>query len=334
MIARRLAFRSFVDYAASVRHAVLDVQILARESRAWRLDRRRLGDVLLERGAEGAPYLATVSPAWRTLCFTFTADTGDGRSLDAWEAGDRALCRLAGGARASLVVRRPGEWFAVVAGASAVATLGGDPDPEPGTSVVIPRPERLASLRALASRALEASEGHEGTAAGASASLGRTLLGEALAAFADGSRAVPPPSHARIGRRPVLERLEEFLARRASEPLYVAELCEATGLPERTLRFILAEQYGTSPVRLLRNRRLCQLRHALLGGADSDQSVAAIATRFGFRHMGQLAADYRALFGEAPSATLRRSREGEPLEALAPAEYPEAEPAYELVEPT
>ena len=65
-------------------------------------------------------------------------------------------------------------------------------------------------------------------------------------------------------------------------------------------------------MRLLRSRRLCQVHRALLD-APVGAHVAEIAESFGFRHLGQFAADYRELFGERPSETIRRapSRGGE-----------------------
>lgn len=319
---RRLAFRSFVEYAASVRHAVLDVQILARQERPWRLDRCRLGEVLLEHGVEGAPFVAAGTAARGAVSFYFSAGGGDGRSLDFCDVDASVLCRLAGGSRLSLVVRRPGEWFALTANAGAVAALAAELGPgfgeDLGTSVSLRvAPERLARLRELAASFLLAgAEGREPQGAETPASLGRTLLTEALRTSGTAVPPAPGAGRVRIGRQPVLERLDETLARRGAEPLYVADLCEATGLRERTLRYVVDEQYGTSPVRLLRSRRLCQLHRALLDAASGDQSVAAVASRCGFRHMGQLAADYRALFDELPSATLRRARAGEPYEAV------------------
>ena len=48
-----------------------------------------------------------------------------------------------------------------------------------------------------------------------------------------------------------------------------------------------------------------QVRRALLD-VSADASVSEIARRFGFRHLGQFASDYRVLLGELPSETLRR----------------------------
>jgi hypothetical protein len=38
-----------------------------------------------------------------------------------------------------------------------------------------------------------------------------------------------------------------------------------------------------------------------------ETSVASLCARLGFSHPGQMAAGYRAMFGELPSVTLRRS---------------------------
>jgi AraC-like DNA-binding protein len=49
------------------------------------------------------------------------------------------------------------------------------------------------------------------------------------------------------------------------------------------------------------------LGHRALWRGGPDASVSEVARRYGFRHLGRFAASYRALFGELPSATLRRS---------------------------
>jgi TolB-like protein len=65
---------------------------------------------------------------------------------------------------------------------------------------------------------------------------------------------------------------------------------------------------GRSPVAVLRDLRLDLVRHALLerGG---DETIAVLATRCGFDHLGRLSTWYRERFGESPSATRARGRE-------------------------
>jgi len=45
-----------------------------------------------------------------------------------------------------------------------------------------------------------------------------------------------------------------------------------------------------------------------LQNLDNATSVTNEAARWGFLHFGRFAQEYRALFGELPSETLRRSR--------------------------
>jgi AraC family ethanolamine operon transcriptional activator len=62
-----------------------------------------------------------------------------------------------------------------------------------------------------------------------------------------------------------------------------------------------------SPTEYLRRRRM-QLAHRTLRNGGSDAAtISAVARRYGFWSLGRFAADYRALFGELPSATLRRA---------------------------
>ena len=60
-----------------------------------------------------------------------------------------------------------------------------------------------------------------------------------------------------------------------------------------------------SPRAYLAAMRLDGVRRELVP-TDPPAKVADVANRWGFWHMGQLAADYRKQFGELPSETLRR----------------------------
>ena len=53
-------------------------------------------------------------------------------------------------------------------------------------------------------------------------------------------------------------------------------------------------------------RRMHMVRRALRESTPAETTVAEIATRYGFWQFGRLVIEYKALFGEAPPATLAR----------------------------
>ncbi len=108
-------------------------------------------------------------------------------------------------------------------------------------------------------------------------------------------------------RGPVMRRFEQILAENLNEALYVPEICAAVGVPERTLRLYCADRLGMSPHRYLWLRRMHQARRELALADASKTMVTEVATQHGFWELGRFSVEYRQLFGEAPSTTLRRS---------------------------
>jgi AraC-like DNA-binding protein len=104
----------------------------------------------------------------------------------------------------------------------------------------------------------------------------------------------------------VMRRLEGVLEANPDRTLYVAELCAAVGASDGTLRACCQEYLGMSPMRYLWLRRMNLARRALLTADPAASSVTGIATNFGFWELGRFAVAYRSLFGESPSAALRR----------------------------
>ena len=107
-------------------------------------------------------------------------------------------------------------------------------------------------------------------------------------------------------RSKVIAKFEDYLAARQYEPAYLAEICTAIGASERTLRTCCHEYFGMGPTHYLWLRRMHQARRALLGAEPQTTTVTAVATDHGFWELGRFSVDYRQLFGELPSASLRR----------------------------
>jgi transcriptional regulator GlxA family with amidase domain len=122
----------------------------------------------------------------------------------------------------------------------------------------------------------------------------------------------------------VLGLFEELLAERGNAPLHLGEICMAIGAPERTLRACCQQHLGMGPIRYLWLRRMHLARQALLKADATSTTVTSIATEQGFWELGKFAVAYRSLFGEPPSATLRRQPGDRPILQDSPFALPSA----------
>lgn len=103
------------------------------------------------------------------------------------------------------------------------------------------------------------------------------------------------------------------LARRAdcwmrdhlASPIQIPDVCLALRVSRRELEYAFRSTFSQSPRDHLLVLRLNALRRALQRGGEHG-SVSHLALDCGLTHFGRLATQYRTLFGESPSATLRR----------------------------
>jgi AraC family ethanolamine operon transcriptional activator len=108
-----------------------------------------------------------------------------------------------------------------------------------------------------------------------------------------------------FSRSRVIARTLALIEANEGQPLFVDDLCRATQVSERTLRNIFHEFFGVGPMRLLKVRQLREIRAALLRADPARDTVTRIAARFGIWDFSLFARNYKALFGESPSRTLR-----------------------------
>lgn len=120
------------------------------------------------------------------------------------------------------------------------------------------------------------------------------------------------PTQARSPRRPnmrsrdrALGKCMELIFEGQVAQLTTSLLLERSGVSERTLQYAFRDRFGVPPSTFCRSLNLSRVRTALRAGDIERDAVRDIAARFGFSHMGQFARDYRGLFGERPSDTLR-----------------------------
>lgn len=108
-------------------------------------------------------------------------------------------------------------------------------------------------------------------------------------------------------RHHVVRRVELYLEGRENQSVRMEEVCQASGTSLSRLERAFRETFGVSPHRYLALRRLAGVRRELLRQVP-NVSITDVAMRWGFFHLGRFSQDYKALFAELPSHTLRTRR--------------------------
>ncbi|MFC5146831.1 helix-turn-helix transcriptional regulator [Streptomyces aureoversilis] len=111
----------------------------------------------------------------------------------------------------------------------------------------------------------------------------------------------PPPSHPRSLRAALA-----FIEANLTEHISLSLIAQAAHCSPRTISSAFHDRLGLSPLSYVRNLRLDRIREDILASTDP---VGTIAYRWGIRHLGRFASQYRNRFAELPSATAARRSE-------------------------
>ncbi|MCP9901463.1 helix-turn-helix domain-containing protein [Cyanobium sp. Cruz CV13-4-11] len=127
------------------------------------------------------------------------------------------------------------------------------------------------------------------------------LLVEALVhRSGHGGRLARPPA-----RIELVKAAQAWMAEHPHEPISLDGLCRQVVAGRRSLLQGFQEHLGMGPMAYLKIRRLHGVRQALLRADPQATTISQLAAQWGFMNAGHFARDYRALFGEPPSTSLR-----------------------------
>ena len=112
----------------------------------------------------------------------------------------------------------------------------------------------------------------------------------------------PPPF---LGRSPIVREVEAYLLNHLRHPITLQELCQKFYTTKSPLTYGFQEMVGMSPLAYLKILRLHAIRR-VLKSATPKTKLADLMQQFGFWHGGRFSQDYRKLFGESPSETLKK----------------------------
>ena len=101
---------------------------------------------------------------------------------------------------------------------------------------------------------------------------------------------------------------EEYIVGHLEDSIRVADIAAHVGVSVPTLNRAFQKCHAMGPKAFVKQRRLEKARADLLRADSQQTTVTSIASRYGFWHLGQFAADYKRAFHESPSDTLRGPR--------------------------
>ncbi len=122
-------------------------------------------------------------------------------------------------------------------------------------------------------------------------------------------------------------RARDYLHRHLQEEVSIADLCAAAGCNRRTLYHGFRKRYGISPHRYMTVIRLNEVRRQLCRQPVYGR-ITEVAMDWGFFHLSRFTSQYRQLFTEKPSDTVRlyaagqRPATGSPAPSSSPPDVP------------
>jgi AraC family ethanolamine operon transcriptional activator len=193
------------------------------------------------------------------------------------------------------------DWCTVQLDRDGLLAAGIPPEGIQGMAVVSPRAGQHARLARLMRSAV-------GRVVGAREQEGfrDALLEELYQILAPGSDQYRRPNF--YDRAELLRRFERLVEAQGLARCSIADLARVLGVSRRKLELAFRDYLGLSPARYVAVLRLNAMRRDLLGAAEDNLRVAEVAERHGIVHLGRFAGEYRQMFGELPSQTLRRPR--------------------------
>ena len=301
-----------IQYQAAVRAAAVDLSICGKGSFRGELVQIDLNKVWMQHGRENLPRVARAQMANQRAAFVFNAEPNQSPGYySGMELDTDAIFVVAPGGSIHARTSGPHSWAAMSLtpenlSAASRALVGRDLNDRHDIRLVHADPARTARLMRLHAAVRRFALASPETLAypKVAAALENSLVHALLSCLADES----PPKGGSGWRyhTAIIDRFEEVLAANFDRPMYLADICAAVGASERTLRACCEERLGMGPIRYLWLRRMHLARRALLGADPAKATVTQIATDHGFWELGRFSVTYQVLFGESPSASLRK----------------------------
>lgn len=303
-------FRSFEEYAASLGHTDLRLIALAPDRATWASHRVELDGVSVRRARDGGPCLYDVAISADGIGLLVGVNAAGKVTGNGTVFGPHSVMLIPGRTEVRSTSLDAVEWISAFIPASRLNGLcdhNGVRRLVPasvidGGTVVGIRLHRLLK-RVVHAAMMGAFEGNP---------IARSDAAEELSVTVHRLVASPPPGEVTRARgRParskgeIMASVHEWLEEHRGPEPRLRDLVRVAGVSARTLHTAFQEQAGVSPKRFVRLRLLNAVRRELRRAARDGDRVTDVFTRYGIWNWGRLSGEYRELFGEYPSDTVR-----------------------------
>jgi AraC-like DNA-binding protein len=103
----------------------------------------------------------------------------------------------------------------------------------------------------------------------------------------------------------LLRRAMAFIDDNAHTDISLADIARAVYVTPRALQYMFRKHLECTPTDYLRRVRLHNAHQDLVAGNRGNTTVAEVARRWGFGHLGRFAVHYREHYGQSPHLSLR-----------------------------
>lgn len=299
------------EYAAAIRDSKVELCLLAAGPFSGRITHIELNSLSMQRSSEShARILHSTNTSGRAV-IAFLTEPGPGVFHSGIELGANSIARAAQFQSCFQRSAGPICWGTMslpveemhMAG---IVAGGFDLRPPSNELIVTPQPCAIERLRQLHSAAGVLAESapevisHPEVAHGLEQALTEAMVG----CLSTNEEAEDKSAQRR--HRTIMRRFHSVLQANANRAFYVLEIAEAIGTSVRSLSACCQEHLGMGPKKYLLLRRMHLTRQALSKADANVTTVTNVATQYGFWQFGRFAVEYKHLFGESPSVTLRR----------------------------
>jgi AraC-like DNA-binding protein len=138
-------------------------------------------------------------------------------------------------------------------------------------------------------------------------SAARLLAATALTVFPNTALTSAPPRDRRDASATTVRRAAAFIDEHAGQDITVADIAAAACVTVRSIQLAFRRELDATPMAYLRTVRLARAHRELMDAAPGQETVTAVACRWGFSSASRFSARYRETYGVNPKQTLKYS---------------------------